>query len=337
MLPTALISTDCRDQRIETLRGFACLLLVAFHVVGGDSLVGMHVADSSWWRTIADLGKPVRMPLFAFLSGYVFIASVGSKSELIEFLRKRTMRLGLPLLTVSPLFALLSCAVGSTFCTASPSQILLYPYAHYWFLQANLILALLVAPVIYLSGMHRKQATLAVFALACVLYAVGAANTWTLFAISDAIALFPFLALGLVFRHWSIASLLNQAAVRALILATMAILAMALWGIHGIPWDARTTQLALSLFLCIFLFFAMPAQSLLAWLGTYSYAIYLFHPVFSSAVRRLLLAVVPTTPSPLLFTIGLLFGVLLPVLLQKLLRQTPLANLLFFGIAPKVR
>ncbi|MBK6454153.1 MAG: acyltransferase family protein [Proteobacteria bacterium] len=60
------------SERVQALRGFACILLVAFHVIGAHSDSGMVVADDSWWRTFSNIFTPLRMPLFTFLSGFVY-------------------------------------------------------------------------------------------------------------------------------------------------------------------------------------------------------------------------------------------------------------------------
>src|SRR6185295_5386420 len=60
------------SQRLQTLRGVACLLLVAFHAIGNHPTSGLHVADDSSFRFFANLFQYVRMPLFTFLSGFVY-------------------------------------------------------------------------------------------------------------------------------------------------------------------------------------------------------------------------------------------------------------------------
>src|SRR5688500_6001125 len=61
-----------RDIPIETMRGIACVLLVAFHVIGDSATAGIHVADDSGFRYFANSFQYVRMPLFSFISGVVY-------------------------------------------------------------------------------------------------------------------------------------------------------------------------------------------------------------------------------------------------------------------------
>ena len=56
------------SARVQTLRGIACLLLVAFHAVGATTASGLHVPDDSPYRVFSNLFAYIRMPLFTFLS-----------------------------------------------------------------------------------------------------------------------------------------------------------------------------------------------------------------------------------------------------------------------------
>ena len=86
---------------MQTLRGLACLLLVGFHVIGYSTTSGMAVPDDSGWRLFANLFTPLRMPLFAFLSGFVYAYRPVQPGQEGRFARKKLVRLWLPLLTVT--------------------------------------------------------------------------------------------------------------------------------------------------------------------------------------------------------------------------------------------
>jgi fucose 4-O-acetylase-like acetyltransferase len=337
-----------RDLRIDTLRGLACILLVAFHVIGSHVDVGMQVNDSSWWRTFADLAQPVRMPLFAFLSGYVFVTALDTSGQLSLFLRNRIMRLGLPFLSVVPLFAVLSCTVGSTMCTVSPVKLYINPYAHYWFLQASILIAIIAAPTLYLAGSYRKQVSLLCMVLVCILFLSGAGQTWLTFSVSGAMFLLPFFTLGIVFRQWKIASVVGKKSANGLAFTgtaglLSAVLFVLYWNYdpaHALSYfgaNRSALSLALSLSICTFLYLVMPVNQALASIGSYSFAIYLFHPLFSSVSRRVLEAFDPATPDPLVFAAGLTLGLGMPVLLQQALKKSSTLNLLLLGVRRRER
>ena len=70
---------------MQTLRGIACLLLVAFHAIGSSSASGLHVADSSVYRHFTNLFVHIRMPLFTFLSGLVYAYRPLRPEQALEF------------------------------------------------------------------------------------------------------------------------------------------------------------------------------------------------------------------------------------------------------------
>jgi len=64
--------TKDKNHSIETMRGLACLMLVAYHVIGSNGSNGLQVPDNGIVRHICDVLSYLRMPLFAFISGYVY-------------------------------------------------------------------------------------------------------------------------------------------------------------------------------------------------------------------------------------------------------------------------
>lgn len=68
------MSSKKKSLEIETLRGLACLLLVLYHVIGPLG-GGLKIDLGSPFRVIADSMVYVRMPLFTFISGYIYSRS----------------------------------------------------------------------------------------------------------------------------------------------------------------------------------------------------------------------------------------------------------------------
>ena len=81
------------SARIQSLRGLACLLLVGFHVVGVDSAAGLRFADDSLPRLATSLLIHVRMPLFTFLSGFVYAYRPVARGQALAFAKKKALRL----------------------------------------------------------------------------------------------------------------------------------------------------------------------------------------------------------------------------------------------------
>lgn len=68
----------------------------------------------------------------------------------------------------------------------------------------------------------------------------------------------------------------------------------------------------------------------LAWLGGYSYGIFLLH-VFPVAGSRILLIKFGFTHREVLFVIELVYGVTVPILMEKCIRKSPRLQLLLLG------
>ena len=94
-----------RNLEIDTLRGLACLLLVAYHVIGATPSIGLKLSDGLLRELNDDLAY-IRMPLFTFLSGFVYALRpyAGNWSA---YLKGKATRLLVPMLFVGTLFALL--------------------------------------------------------------------------------------------------------------------------------------------------------------------------------------------------------------------------------------
>ena len=81
--------------------------------IGNDPTSGLEVPADSYWRFFADFFIYFRMPLFAFISGYVY-ASKPFAGQASRFLAGKTRRLLLPLFIVGTSFALVEWLVPGT-------------------------------------------------------------------------------------------------------------------------------------------------------------------------------------------------------------------------------
>lgn len=91
------------NRQIETLRGFACVLLVLYHVIGADPSNGLRVNEGPV-RLMNDALAYVRMPLFTFLSGMVYgLRPFGGDTR--RFVIGKCRRLLIPMFVVGTLFA----------------------------------------------------------------------------------------------------------------------------------------------------------------------------------------------------------------------------------------
>ncbi|BCP51879.1 hypothetical protein K32_04960 [Kaistia sp. 32K] len=338
-----------RDRHIETLRGLACILLVAYHVIGNDPAHGMHITAHDNWRLFTELFIHVRMPLFSFLSGYVFSAIVADRAGLGVAITKKFRRLGIPLVVVSTLFYLCFGLINDGF-DEPIWQIYVLPYQHYWYLQATLLIMIGILVGCHLAGDRARGFMTALFPLACALFIAAPVFDPDVFAISSAIYLLPYFLLGQLLRVWSAEQRIRAVPSRrqplviglGLLVALMFALDLAQYeGLNQLNF-ARQSALGLlfGVSACLFLFLTRLEWRPLERIGAYSYTIYLFHVFFTAALRKAFGIAFPGASSGIFFITALAAGLLLPIGLHQLLIRWRWTALLFLGIsrpAPRAR
>jgi peptidoglycan/LPS O-acetylase OafA/YrhL len=92
----------------------------------------------------------------------------------------------------------------------------------------------------------------------------------------------------------------------------------------------RTLTMALGFAAMSFAFAFRFSCAPLAWLGAYSYGIFLLH-VYGTAGARIAMQRLGLESSLLMFVVGTVAGLALPVVLERLADRWPLARLLAFG------
>jgi hypothetical protein len=322
---------------VEKHRGLACVLLVAFHVVGSHAGSGLHVGEDSVYRRFATLFMHLRMPLFTFLSGFVYAYRPAMQGQRYAFAEKKLIRLLLPLICVSTLYFLLTLVIPDSTGKLPLQQvwrIYFFPYVHFWFLQAIILVftAVVLLEWLQLLGNIQRYVTVLAIAMALHLYVRMHNAESAPFSAVHAIYLAPFFLLGLGANRFR-AVLLQPAVIWpsvACFLGAMTLhsITIAAHGEIGEPGTLIGLLIGVSGTLTLIYFF--PHLRALELLGAYSFTIYLFHPFFVAASRAALkLAQIRSTE--LGFVVGLAAGVLGPPLLEAALRGMPLSRRLLLG------
>ena len=335
--PGVEISSIDESRRIDTLRGLACVLLVAFHVVGSQPDSGLHAGEGSPYRQFAHLFQHIRMPLFTFLSGFVYAYRPLIRGLMPGFAAKKLMRLLLPLICVSTLYyAVAAVTPGATgqIPLHDAWRIYVFPYVHFWFLQAVIIIFAVVMVLERFSALATPlRYGLALAGFVAIHLSVNMENDeFALFSILQAAYLAPFFVLGLGANRFR--EILNRPAVIwpcvATFLVAMTIYTMTLWLHHPLAARGSVLGLLIGATGALTLLRLFPKWQPLALLGAYSFVVYLFHPFFVGASRMVLKAVgLPNTE--LIFVVALAAGLIGPVILERVLGGVPILSRLLFG------
>ncbi|MBL3560141.1 acyltransferase family protein [Rhodovulum sulfidophilum] len=311
---------------IEALRVLAVFLLVAYHVIGAGPDAGLNIEYPHPLRLFAEFLVDARMPLFAFVAGFVYAFRPPVLADYGGFLTGKIRRLIIPGWIAALLFSVAGMVVGNVYSLTvqGPVRVLFHHYAHYWFLQSIMVIFVVFGLV---DALLRHRHTALLFLAAVAMTLAGITLRTSFLSIDGAFYLLPYFLFGtLCHRH---ADQLLRHRIWLAALALGAIFAAGWWNIglyletgrlSGYRGDLQSLGFGLGIALAMLLL--MPRIGWLDALRPFSFTIYLYHVLATSATRRALLAL-DVTDVWVLFGCGLSTGLLVPVLLHLVIDRIP--------------
>lgn len=319
------------SYNINELRGLACFLLVAYHVVGVPG-AGMQVEDDSWYRYVTSSFEPIRMPLFTFLSGLVYAFRPATADHLRLFYGKKVRRLLIPFVTISTLFFLMQAVAPGAhgaFVPAEMWRIYAFSYAHFWYLQSLFLIFLLVGALDAFGVSTRPLPFAALFsvALAACLTLSVPGNP---FSVNEAMILLPHFLMGVAFTRFP--ALFRRPEVLGLTVTGLVLgVAMhqtALLDHRPLAWNSPVLVLC-GMCGAMTLLRVMPSSAFFRRIGGHSYSIYLHHAFFTAGARILMQRL--HAPDWAVFATALAAGIAGPMLLEALASQRPITRVALVG------
>jgi len=336
--PSTRVAEAIERDRVQVMRGLACLLLVLFHVIGGNAHDGLRVSDDGWIRKGLDLLLYIRMPIFGFLSGYVYALRPTERGRLLPFLKGKARRLLLPLATASTLFFLTWNALDGALVRRLPDiwRIYVFSYEIFWFLQA---IALIFVGIAVLEGLGLLRRPAGVVVAAVVAYLLATQfETVTFLSIGGALYLAPYFLLGLAARRFK--PMEAAGFPRAVVVIQICAFALHAWKVLTLPHAESVGRVHLlsplvgggaSLLLLRYLPSDGPGSGWLARIGDSSFAIFLFH-IFFAAGSRLVLTKLGVTDLAILVAVGMALAIAGPMALEALLKRHAVTRRVFLGL-----
>jgi peptidoglycan/LPS O-acetylase OafA/YrhL len=319
--------TTHKNAQIQSLRGLACILLVLYHVVGDSPSSGLRVSDGPV-RLLNDGLAYLRMPLFTFLSGWVY-ALRPFNGDLSTFILGKARRLLIPMLFIGTLFALLQSLVPGSNAVVQHWYLLhIEPVAHFWYVESLLWIFFGVALLDKWGNMTKLWWFVAWFVVVVVLYlTVGGPH---ILGIEGAIYLAPYFLLGLALSRFDAWALITGK-VMLLMLIGVALFAIYRMGVPIPNPDRRTIDMLLAgLCLCVLVLRLPLHGNWWAKVGAASYAIYIFH-VFFTAASRIGTEKMGLSWLPLQMVIGAVLGVVGPMWVERWAGRTRISGFFMLG------
>ena len=320
-----------RDEYVDTCRGVACVLLVAYHAIGASVGSGLHLAGDSFWRNFADGLIYFRMPMFAFLSGVVYARKPFAAGDGTHFLLAKMRRLLLPMLVVGTAFVFVRSNIpGVNVPATNWATLLIMPVAHYWFSESLFIIFIVVMALESLNLLGDLRKFLIVLAFAAIMQLT--VSPPPEFSLLGANYLFPFFLFGLGCSRFRIAKIDFLPIYIAILVGTSS---YAIAGILG--YVDRTDRISIIALLlgvsaCFSLLLSGWKNRTLAFIGFYSYAIYLFHVFFTASTRMFLYSMNLKNITALVI-VATVAGVVGPILVEMIADRFALTRTLLLGRA----
>ncbi|WP_330629329.1 acyltransferase (plasmid) [Thioclava litoralis] len=340
-----------RETHVETMRGLTCLALVSYHVVGATPQVGLEVPGTDWLFRLQLMLADMRMPLFSFISGYVFTAVLSARKSWGQVLTSKMRRLLVPMIFVGGLFWVIGDATGRV--QMPWVDTLFLPYAHFWFLQATFTLMVLLLALNWLYAQIRPDAfardpkavsvrnAALIGALGAAIFISGRLDGFQIFSFPRAAYLAPFFMGGHIVAQRlkpALAGLSDRGWPR--VLAGLWLGALVLWGalcafqLLG-PWQSeirRSLSVLVGLTAALSFLVLRVHIRFLAWIGDKSFTIYLFHVFFTAAATLAMQHLLPALDRHWIYPVSLLCGLTGPILLHQVILQSRVSRFLCLGI-----
>ena len=329
-----------KNLHVETLRGFAIVLVVMGHVIGSASDGGMTVEDDSFLRYIYYTFQYLRMPLFTVISGWVYALRPAGLDNAIPFTIKKARRILIPMIFVGGLYYIIQSLVPGTNYSNDLKdiwKIAVYPYTFFWYLQSLFIVFIIVA-ILDSYKLMKTTLNLIIVVLVSILLLIYRDTLIpeefpNYFGFKGAIYLFPFFIIGIgiqrfkeIFQNKTLNLIMTIFLIGALIFQQLA------WfGVVNYRFsESEGLGLLIGLFGTIILFKSKLNLKPMVWIGNFSYTIFLFHS-FGTSGGRILLKKIGVDNTFLIFLFSLTLGLLLPVVIEKLFDKYNITRLLFLG------
>lgn len=318
-----------RNETVDCLKGYACILVVFGHVILGIRNAGVNVPCYSIF--LEKFIWSFHMALFFFLSGYVYkiTGEWKSKKSRMKFIVYKAINLGIPYFVFSAIYISINSLVPGANHGKDINQILLLwkqPVAQYWFLYALFIL--FFTWTILSSVMKNWQILTVLYICGYIVDYIKIDIGVLHYGFSCAFAFgLGTVTKELIAEKWKVSAKIGIIGTH-LIFGVMSIYL----GISGKPIIDDIEELigiVSSIALISLLCNIKGVNKFLLSVNRYSFPIYLLHTIFTAAVRIALLRL-GVKNYFVHVSLAMLFGMLIPIIVASISERITALNVLFY-------
>jgi len=321
-----------KDYSIESLRGLAIILVLGLHISNDAPLQPVQ----ELYSYIAYTFQNVRIPLFTVISGYLYSMRPAEKGAVFVFLQGKARRIILPFFVVATAeyFATsLTPGVNNPTSIHEIWRIFIFPYEHYWFLQAIFVVFIVTAIIEIRGGLESFRSWAVTFSLTLIPFILLPGDSFQFFAIGPAFYILPFFILGIGINRYraQLFDRKNLMICGAVFLFSF-LLHQFLWFEGNVQIGGKRTMLGLflSVSACILLFYIRRPIWGLNFIGTYAFSIYLYQG-FGTAIGRRLGEALPDVSPHSYFLVVLSSGIFVGIIAEMVFRRSKVLSMFMLG------
>lgn len=320
-----------RDKLVDALKGYACLLVILGHVMRGVRGAGLGVPYISLWIEV--IIWTFHIHLFMFLSGYVYSYTGGwkAKGSRVRFIKHKLLNLGVPYFVFSIVYIIINSMVPSANINFSLSDILYIwktPVAQYWFLYT--LFMLFVIWVVLSNWLSNIQITILILGIAVVKAILGINFGFLESAMSSSFAF----GIGTCVQPGAIKKISEKSiGIKLLVIAIHLVVVITLIYMNISNYGVYLLRIILGILASIAFISCLVkieiVDKFLQFICKYSFSLYLLHVFFTAAIRIAFMKVGITNYGIHIIG-GLIFGLLMPIIVAKILEKNKYLNFVFY-------
>lgn len=315
-----------RNIRVDTLRGLACCFLVLSHTIGG-----MSFPESSQYFKFIDVFSYIRMPLFTFLSGIVYTYRPFEPDKINKYIKGKFNRLIIPMLIIGSIYGIVRYhTLGAHHSDYNIYTMHIYPVAYFWFVEAILLVFLLMIPIEYFKLFNSLGKGICLILISILISPLF--NDIYILSINGFFYLLPYFLFGVFVIRFSVEGIVSYKFKVFLFLFIIITCLLHYYDYVNIgPPKTSYFSFFIGCIFCFVLYCMNLKIKYLSIIGLYSYTIYLYHGFFTSGFR-IILSRFNMDNVNFIITICFLAGIFIPIILHFVFMKNRYSSFLLIGL-----